>query len=85
MPVQSLGAIKRMTSMQGSDFPAWLEERLRSVGDDPEAVRRVGIEEATRLCRELLDGGAPGLHFYTLNRSTATREISANLGLTTAG
>jgi len=85
MPVQSLGAIKRMTAMQGSDFPAWLEERLRSVGDDPEAVRRVGIEEATRLCRELLDGGAPGLHFYTLNRSTATREISANLGLTTAG
>jgi len=81
MPVQSLGAIKRMTAMQGSDFPAWLEAKLHAVGDDPDAVRRVGIEEATRLCRELLDGGAPGLHFYTLNRSTATREISANLGL----
>ena len=83
MPVQSLAAIKRMTAMQGSEFPTWLEAKLHAVGDDPEAVRRVGIEEATRLCRELLDGGAPGLHFYTLNRSPATREIAANLGLTT--
>jgi methylenetetrahydrofolate reductase (NADPH) len=81
MPVTSIGAIRRMTEMQGSEFPAWLEVRLRSVEDDPEAVRKVGIEEATNLSRALLDGGAPGLHFYTLNRSTATREIHANLGL----
>jgi len=81
MPVLSLAAIKRMSEMQGSEFPAWLAAELNAVGDDPAAVRRIGIEEATKLCRRLLDGGAPGLHFYTLNRSTATREIYANLGL----
>ena len=79
MPVLSVGAIKRMTELQGSVFPAWFEARLREVEDDPDAVRAVGIEEATTLCRTLLDGGAPGLHFYTLNRSTATREIHAHL------
>jgi methylenetetrahydrofolate reductase (NADPH) len=81
MPVTSISAIRRMADLQGSEFPAWLEAKLRAVEDDPEAVRKVGVEEATVLCQELLDGGAPGLHFYTLNRSTATREIHANLGL----
>jgi methylenetetrahydrofolate reductase (NADPH) len=81
MPVLSIAAIKRMSEMQGSQFPEWLEAKLRAVENDPDAVRRVGVEEATTLCRALLDGGAPGLHFYTLNRSTATREIHANLGL----
>jgi methylenetetrahydrofolate reductase (NADPH) len=84
MPVTSLSGIKRMAQLQGSEFPAWLADRLYAVGDDPEAVRAVGVEEATKLCRALLDGGAPGLHFYTLNRSTATLEIYASLGLTSA-
>ncbi|HEY7137458.1 MAG TPA: methylenetetrahydrofolate reductase [NAD(P)H] [Acidimicrobiia bacterium] len=84
MPVTSLGGIKRMAELQGSAFPEWLAQKLHAVGDDPEAVRAVGVEEATKLCRALLEGGAPGLHFYTLNRSTATREIYANLGLTPA-
>ncbi len=81
MPVTSLASIKRMAEMQGSEFPQWLAEKLHAVGDDPAAVRAVGISEATRLCAALLEGGAPGLHFYTLNRSTATREIYENLGL----
>jgi methylenetetrahydrofolate reductase (NADH) len=81
MPVLSLAGIKRMAELQGSELPAWLADRLHAVGDDADAVRRVGIEEATRLCASLLEGGAPGLHFYTLNRSPATREIAANLGL----
>ena len=81
MPVLSITGIKRMAELQGSEVPQWFSRKLHAVEDDPAAVRRVGIEEATKLCRDLLDGGAPGLHFYTLNRSTATREIYANLAL----
>jgi methylenetetrahydrofolate reductase (NADPH) len=81
MPVLSIGGTKRMAEMQGSEFPAWFTEKLEPYADDPDAVRRIGIEEATRLCQELLDGGAPGLHFFTLNRSPATREIYDNLDL----
>lgn len=81
MPATSLASIKRMSELQGSEFPRWLEDKLRSVGDDPAAVRAVGVAEATKLCRSLLDGGAPGLHFYTMNRSGATREIYETLGL----
>ncbi len=84
MPVLSIAGIRRMAELQGSAFPDWLAARLHTVEDDPAAVRAVGIEEATRLCAALLDGGAPGLHFYTLNRSPATRDIAANLGLAPA-
>jgi methylenetetrahydrofolate reductase (NADPH) len=83
MPVTNKGQVVRMAELSGAAFPTWLAERLDTV-DEPEDVRRVGVEVATELCRELLDAGAPGLHFYTLNRSTATREIYANLGLPVA-
>ena len=79
MPIERIAQIERMVVLQGSEFPEWLRAKLEAAGDDPEAVRRVGIEEAARLCRELLDGGAPGLHFYTLNKSRATRDIAALL------
>jgi methylenetetrahydrofolate reductase (NADPH) len=81
MPVTSIASVKRMAELQGSEFPAWLLAQLEAVGDDPDAVRAVGIAEATKLCATLLEGGAPGLHFYTMNRSGATREIYENLGL----
>jgi methylenetetrahydrofolate reductase (NADPH) len=84
MPVTSLKSVSRMAEMQGSEFPAWLAAKLEAAGDDPADVRRVGVEEATTLCRTLLEGGAPGLHFYTLNRSNATREIYEQLGLAPA-
>jgi methylenetetrahydrofolate reductase (NADPH) len=84
MPATTIGSIKRMTQLQGSDFPRWLADKLEAVADDPEAVFAVGVEEATKLGRSLIDGGAPGLHFYTLNRSTATRQIYDNLGLSGA-
>jgi methylenetetrahydrofolate reductase (NADPH) len=81
MPVTNVGQIERFARMSGAAFPAELAERLHAVADRPDEVRRIGVEVATELCQELLEGGAPGLHFYTLNRSTATREIHANLGL----
>ena len=55
--------------------------RFRAVADDPAGVHALGVELASELARDLLDGGAPGIHFYTLNRSTSTREIYAGLGL----
>ncbi len=79
MPVTSLAAIPRRAEM-GAAVPPEMVETLEAAGDAV-SVRRTGIELATTMCRELLDGGAPGLHFYTLNRSAATREIYTNLGL----
>ena len=82
MPVTSLSSIPRMATM-GAAVPPWmvarLEEADRRGGRD--AVRHEGVAVATELCRQLLDAGVPGLHFYTLNRSSATREIYSALGL----
>jgi methylenetetrahydrofolate reductase (NADPH) len=82
MPVTSLTSIPRMATM-GAAVPDSMAARLQAAhdGGGPEAVRRAGIEMATDLCRQVLDAGAPGLHFYTLNRSSATREIYQALGL----
>lgn len=81
MPVTNAGQIKRFAQMAGAAFPEDLATRIEAVGDRPDEVRRIGVEVATQLCLDLLEAGAPGLHFYTLNRSTATREIYANLGI----
>ncbi len=82
MPVTSLRSIDRMATM-GAPVPAWAVARLEAAdaAGGSDAVRREGVAMATELCRGLLDAGAPGLHFYTLNRSSATREIYAALGL----
>ena len=79
MPVTNASQVQRMAAMSGAEFPPDLAERLAAVADDPEAVRAIGVEVAADLCTELLAGGAPGIHFYTLNRSTATREIYQRL------
>ena len=80
MPVTSLRSVPAMAAM-GAPVPEALAARLEEAGPDREAVRREGVAVFTELCEELLAAGAPGLHFYTLNRSTATREIYAGLGL----
>jgi len=82
MPVTALRSVPRMAEM-GAAVPGWAVERLEAADrrGGEEDVRRTGVELATELCEQLLAAGAPGLHFYTLNRSSATREIYASLGL----
>jgi methylenetetrahydrofolate reductase (NADPH) len=82
MPVDRLSSIPRMADMGGA-VPPWMVERLEAADQrgGKEEVRREGVVLATELCEQLLDRGVPGLHFYTLNRSSATREIYAALGL----
>ena len=81
MPVTNLGQVTRFAELAGAAFPAHLAARFEALADDPEAVRALGVELAVDLCQRLLDEGVPGLHFYTLNRSTATREIARALDL----
>jgi methylenetetrahydrofolate reductase (NADH) len=71
--------VSRMAELSGVPVPSTLIKEFEPLKDDPAAVRAKGIELASKLCRDLLDRGAPGLHFYTLNRSGATREIFANV------
>jgi len=77
MPITNVSQIERFTKMCGTHIPEDLRERLHAVADDPAVVMATGIEHAITQCRELLERGAPGLHFYTLNKSHATRSILA--------
>jgi methylenetetrahydrofolate reductase (NADPH) len=79
MPITNVTQINRFAELCGAELPASVTDRIAAVADDDDQVRKVGIEIATELCEALLAGGAPGLHFYTQNRSRATREIYANL------
>jgi methylenetetrahydrofolate reductase (NADPH) len=81
MPVTNVGQIKTITGMCGASIPAALLEGLESRAGDPDAVLQLGVAYATLQCAELLARGAPGIHFYTLNRSPATRAILSALKL----
>jgi methylenetetrahydrofolate reductase (NADPH) len=79
MPVTQLSTIERSEQLSGAPFPAELAAQFEAVGDDPEAVRRLGIDQAAALCRRLLAEGVPGIHFITFNKSTATSEVYSRL------
>ncbi|MDP6795976.1 MAG: methylenetetrahydrofolate reductase [NAD(P)H] [Verrucomicrobiota bacterium] len=81
IPVANAGQVKKFSAMCGAKLPKAFAARLDELGEDAEAVREYGIEYATAQCRELLDRGVPGLHFYTLNKSKAVLQILGNLGL----
>jgi len=75
MPITNTSQVKRFTALCGACIPDALLQQLDRAGTDANAVQAIGVEHATAQCRELLKGGAPGIHFYTLNRSTATVEV----------
>ena len=81
MPVTNVKQISRIAELTGVALPEPVMARLQAVTDDPAAVREVGVQIATELSERLLAGGAPGLHFITMNRSTATLDVFAGLGL----
>jgi len=81
MPVTNVKQIARMSELMGTPLPQAVVSRLAAAADDPAAVRAVGVEIATELATRMLAEGAPGIHFITMNRSTATLEVFGNLDL----
>jgi methylenetetrahydrofolate reductase (NADPH) len=79
LPVTNVKLLHRMAELGGTPIPAHIADAFAKVENDPQAVRNLGVEIATSLCQELLAAGAPGLHFYTMNSSTATQEIYRKL------
>jgi methylenetetrahydrofolate reductase (NADPH) len=79
MPITNVAQVERFALLSRAPFPVALAERLEAVAEDPAAVRAIGVEVATGLCQRLIAGGAPGVHFITLNRSTASSEVFTNL------
>jgi methylenetetrahydrofolate reductase (NADPH) len=81
MPITTLRGVQKMAELSGCTIPAAVSDRLAAVGDDPAAIRQVGVDVASELCEQLLAEGAPGLHFYSLNRSRSTQAVLARLGM----
>ena len=75
MPITNSSQLMRFSEMCGAEIPRWIRLKLASYGDDTDSIRAFGLDVVTQLCQRLLDGGAPGLHFYSLNQSVATRAI----------
>jgi methylenetetrahydrofolate reductase (NADPH) len=81
MPITNFAQLARFSDACGAEIPRWIRLRLAGFGDDRDAIRAFGLDVVTDLCERLLAGGAPGLHFYTMNMAEATMEIWRRLGL----
>lgn len=79
MPITNYSQLRRFSEMCGAEIPRWVARRLQAFGDDHEAIREFGADVVSQLCRRLIDGGAPALHFYTLNRARPTVSIIERL------
>ena len=82
LPVTNVKQLQRMSELTGAQIPVNIEKTFAAIADDADAVKKVGIELATKMCQELISLKVPGLHFYTMNTSDATLQICKNLGLT---
>ena len=80
MPITSSTQLMRFSDACGAEIPRWIRLRLQSFGDDSACIKSFGLDVVTELCQQLLAGGAPGLHFYSMNQSLATMEICRRLG-----
>ena len=85
MPITNASGLLRFADSCGAEVPRWIRLRLQGLGDDAAGIRAFGLDVVTHLCEQLLVAGAPGLHFYTMNQSTAVLEICRRLGLAGAG
>jgi methylenetetrahydrofolate reductase (NADPH) len=81
MPITNFSQLMRFSEMCGAEVPRWIVKRLRDFGDDREAIRAFGIDVTSALCERLVAGGAPGLHFYTMNQHEAATAILTNIGV----
>jgi methylenetetrahydrofolate reductase (NADPH) len=81
MPIANFSKIARFSDACGTEIPRWMRRKFESFGDDSASVRAFGLDVVTELCARLLDRGAPGLHFYTLNQAGLTSTICQRLGL----
>jgi methylenetetrahydrofolate reductase (NADPH) len=79
MPLHSYSRVARFAESCGTEMPRWLNKRMADFGDDAESVRALGLDVVTQLCERLIAGGAPGLHFYTMNQAKLTTEIVQRL------
>jgi methylenetetrahydrofolate reductase (NADPH) len=79
MPIVGFSKLARFSDACGADIPRWMRKKFESYGDDTEAIRDFGLDVVTALCQRLLEGGAPGLHFYSMNQAALTLEISRRL------
>jgi methylenetetrahydrofolate reductase (NADPH) len=80
MPVVRYSQLARFSDNCGAEIPRWIRKTMEGYGDDLESVQKFGLDVVTRLCEKLIAGGAPGMHFYTLNQATASMEILKRLG-----
>ena len=85
MPITNASGLLRFADSCGAEVPRWIRLRLQGLGDDAAGIRAFGLDVVTHLCEQLLAAGAPGLHFYTMNQSTAVLEICRRLGLAGTG